>query len=634
MAVATTAACRHGRDCSQPDCHFFHPKGRALDDKADDSCRFGVDCKRHDCKYFHPHGRKIDGIPESRFLISTCSSWLSFRPVMPTETQGVIQGVIKELLSIDVQKEDFIPPSSDITILWINTRSNEKASEAFVKLLDSEWSGRMFRKDLTPPSYPGQGPQVKECSDNLQSVLERWRSVFAPMTENQLLAIRRFFDLPQLGPVSWESVLQGLYDLGRFNGIGDKENLRQITEVTSSSDSPSFPTPTLKEPLLPVLTRKLHETPPAPTSEYDGSVPISVITKRMRRVGTETCVFVDGDNFPEAARILLELFPLPQPPAINFGFIVIAFVGVQANFKSFPIAAQLPCFLYMRALTNAKDAADHDLSLLAGSANSTLPLTCPLYICSRDGFARECTSMLKQMEPERDIQLISKDMYRNLITNMQFKALGRSTKGRYQFDGISDSKLPVALGAPSMTVVMNPVIDLPSCSASTPTIQGQDEDIGPVSGEKEPYPSPPRAPRQVSQRPGAEYPCRICRRPGGLPDSHWYWNCPFKSQKSSQRFVIGDDLDTDVIMNSENGRFYKFVAILQEYIVDGTSIVRMSNLGMVLRDRYVYSEKTGLKPLVERAVEENLVVRQGDQGFAEIIILAGNVEAYIARITR
>jgi hypothetical protein len=117
-----------------------------------------------------------------------------------------------------------------------------------------------------------------------------------------------------------------------------------------------------------------------------------------------------------------------------------------------------------------------------------------------------------------------------------------------------------------------------------------------------------------------------------MPDSHWYWHCPFKTQASPQRYVLGDQPDADVVLSSENGRFERFVAILQEYVANGIATVRMSNLGMLLRERYVYAEKTGLKPLVERGVEEGIVVRQGDQGLAELVLLPGKIEEFIMRI--
>ena len=136
--------------------------------------------------------------------------------------------------------------------------------------------------------------------------------------------------------------------------------------------------------------------------------------------------------------------------------------------------------------------------------------------------------------------------------------------------------------------------------------------------------------------PTAEYPCKCCKRPGGQPDSHWYWHCPVVTDAQPVDPFLGDvgGIDAHVILNAENQRFDRFVAVCQEYAVKGTLTVRFATLGMQLRERYVYSERTGLKPLLERAVEEGLLTRQGDQGFAEVVLNPAKIAQYIERLER
>jgi len=513
-----TTVCRYGRECSRADCHFGHPKGRAMDDG---SCRFGLDCKRPDCQFQHPQGRLMDGAAPTALHVHASDVWLSLRPLLPSETQAVVAGVLRGLLHL--QTIDCVPPTAERTVLFVKFATETEAAQAVNVLLKSEWAGRAFHADPTPPHAAGT----------------------------------------------------------------------------------------------------VQYTTPAPykTPVSDGSVPVAAILARLRRVSGGAVIMIDGDNFPEAASILVELFPLPQPPDVHYGFLVIAFVGVQANFKSFPLAAQLPCFMYMRALTNAKDAADHDLSMHAMLANMRLPTTCPLYVCSRDGFAREAMTLLKQFEPDRDIQLVSKDMYRNFVTSMQFRALGQAP-GRFTLDVSrdSDASLSTSQGYPKAPVVAPRPAPRPAPQPRHPPA-ANDKHEAPVLDVLHQ--------RSAAKRPDAQQPCKVCKRPGGLPDSHWYWHCPFRAQPS--RYTFGDEPTGDVVLSSENQRFARYVAVLQEYVTRGIFTVRLSNLGMLLRERYVYSEKNGLGPLNERAVEEGLVLRQGDQGMAELVILPGKVEEFIMR---
>ena len=138
-----------------------------------------------------------------------------------------------------------------------------------------------------------------------------------------------------------------------------------------------------------------------------------------------------------------------------------------------------------------------------------------------------------------------------------------------------------------------------------------------------------KAIRKKASTPGPEYPCKCCKKAGGMPDSHWYWRCP--NLDTAPPNDLGETPRD--ILAKESKRFEKFVAVTKTYLVKGISTVRLANLGMLLREKYVYTEKTGLKPLVERGVEEGLLIRQGDQGIAEIVLLQNRVDRLIQNLS-
>jgi hypothetical protein len=59
----------------------------------------------------------------------------------------------------------------------------------------------------------------------------------------------------------------------------------------------------------------------------DRSTTLKDLKVRLRRLAGRTLILVDGDNFPNAPTIGLDLFPPPLPPNTDLGFLVASFVS-------------------------------------------------------------------------------------------------------------------------------------------------------------------------------------------------------------------------------------------------------------------------------------------------------------------
>jgi hypothetical protein len=88
--------------------------------------------------------------------------------------------------------------------------------------------------------------------------------------------------------------------------------------------------------------------------------------------------------------------------------------------------------------------------------------------------------------------------------------------------------------------------------------------------------------------------------------------------------------DTVSIIHQEEERFVRFITILyNNYVKRDIEAVRLSTLGVLMRENFVYSEKAGLKPLVERSVQLFLCRRQGVQGNAELVMIKKLFDIFI-----
>ena len=296
----------------------------------------------------------------------------------------------------------------------------------------------------------------------------------------------------------------------------------------------------------------------------DRSTTLKDIKARLRRLAGRTLILVDGDNFPNAPTIGLDLFPPPLPPNTDLGFLVVSFVSQAANFKAFQRAVDQPWFYFVHAQTNAKDAADHVLTGTAFVANEICDVTSPILVLSRDGFARETVETLKTLEPERDIRLISPQQFGGVLQKLGAEA-GFHTKGVVPTasPGLQQRQGPRFSYEPGQDEPVKARSKTPPPSQPQPQPQPR---AGPVSAPvtlsapqlRAPGPAsaasllPRMAPQQVYQsvaaalgvsseklalprdtaQPWAGYRCKLCGKDGGLPDSHWEELCPLSDAAS------------------------------------------------------------------------------------------------------
>lgn len=370
--------------------------------------------------------------------------------------------------------------------------------------------------------------------------------------------------------------------------------------MTNDEDTMRHVLSHIQRPAL--LAAAVRETP-------DHSTPPKQLRALLRRLRGRTLILVDGDNFPGAAQLGLDHFPPPLSPDLDLGFLVIAFVSAAANFRAFQRAVAQPWFAFVHAQTNAKDAADHALSITASMANEVADITSEFCVLSRDGFAREAVQFLKALEPDRSVRLISVVEYDTMLK--QFER-------RTQYVPGSSLATP-ALSSNPFGIIMTDVPPLP-----LPLTQPQQRPAADADDKPD-----------LRALPWRDYVCPICHTPGGLPNSHYHWQCPNKPGPGTDTAAVAGRFPNPVDIASsssssdpvvvlawrrEEERFAKFLDIIvQTYVMRDIEFVRLSTLGVVMREHFVYAEKAGLKPLVERACQLGLATRQGEQGLAEMV---------------
>lgn len=185
-------------------------------------------------------------------------------------------------------------------------------------------------------------------------------------------------------------------------------------------------------------------------------------------------LLVDGDNYPDVGKILVDATVNKVPTNLQ----CFSFISSAANFKNMNYLEEVnpSWFHIIKARTDAKDAADSNISFVAGILAVILKITNPIALLTRDKFAMETRAAIQTISPGRDIRLVE---------TQNFKAY---------------------------------LDELPWVSS--------DETI--TSSPRNPSPRNTVRPRKLSNRPSADYKCKFCGIKGDAPNSHWCSQCPNK----------------------------------------------------------------------------------------------------------
>lgn len=593
------------------------------------SCKFGFACAKISCSYNHPHGRRVDNTRNSLF-VSIFNYSISIQPVLSTEVTKLL---------VELSALENIPAwLMTEPVFWIDMHTVEDSQKFFNLLLGKCLIGKNVVRDIMPPKRKGilpptsthitkiSSPSLLPSSSNTEMSLvtsrqtkgplalleERWAPILSNLSQLEILSISKFLDLEELS--TWRHLLLILWNQGRLGTESDDDLIKTI--LSSVGRVSLFQEAELS----------------------DGSTKPPQLRTILRRLRGRCLILIDGDNFPGAASIGLEVFPPPLPPDANLGFLVISFVSASANFRSFQQAVTQPWFIFVHSQTNSKDASDHALSITASMANEIADINTTILVLSRDGFARETVEFLKTLQPERDIRLVGVELYSSVLKDysvksgyiqVESKELLKTTdkiriaKARVQYEPEEVEDAMPSLPSPTSQLVATAQVFIPqgtkdSVTSTVPETKLSKEDL--------------------SKIPWRDYVCSICNKSGGLPDSHYWWMCPKRPTDDSSTydtFVMDEEIGFDGMIPSpsvvvpstfdvwkkEQETFYKFIEILiKTYVSTDSLVIRLSILGVVMHKNFVYAEKSGLKPLVERSMQLGLAYRRGEQGNTEFII--------------
>jgi hypothetical protein len=217
--------------------------------------------------------------------------------------------------------------------------------------------------------------------------------------------------------------------------------------------------------------------------------------------GNENTKFllVDGDNYPDVAKIFLESV---TPEKIPDNLQCFSFISNSANFKAMNLLGELHSswFHIVKACTDAKDAADANIAFVAGILAFNLKITNPIALVSRDKFAMETRASIQTISPGRDVRLIDPANFKSYIDELYFSPPKTQSPRKY----------------PRKTSGRPPVdyrCKFCATKGDSPTAhwcnQCPDRPLTPMS------------------RPKTGYVCDTCGKAGGLPDSHWKEACVF-----------------------------------------------------------------------------------------------------------
>jgi hypothetical protein len=270
------------------------------------------------------------------------------------------------------------------------------------------------------------------------------------------------------------------------------------------------------------------------------------------------------------------------PPKVQLPFLVVSFVSRDAPNKWEKVIKE-PWFALVRSQTNAKDAADHVLTIAASIAHFFADLNSNIFLVCMDGGAREVVSTLERIKVQdgvRKIVLLSPDHFKETIASLN----------------------------PGMT------LDEIRTHASPALMQKKETHTPPV---KPPEDNPMRY-----------HICDICGKFGKtVEEIHYIWRCPdLQNPDKVSKFSVDDEdgkteklKSPQAILEEWENRFQLFLEIIYKtYIVNGEMRVNVATLGRIMKGQ-VYVYKCSLSHFIERAVELGLMKREAMGGRVEVV---------------
>lgn len=480
-------------------------------------CRFGTKCIKPECLYFHQNGRDIDKTSRFTYAVTPISPQSSLPPTPPPPSFAPQPVYSQAYLGLQP-----VPPTSCPYAL-------------------------PSAPQITPPT---PSPVLRYTSHAnpyfIDFLLNQWGDIFQKLDVNDIENICNFCKIESLGFPQWSALLKALVLNKSVREKSVEEDMSQIFQAIDREDLYALPRGTIHS---------------------DGSITIEDLIPRIKRLAGKTLFLVDGDNFPNAPGIVLDMYS-SLPPKVKLPFLVASFVSASANFKAFQRAIDKPWFAFVHSQTNAKDAADHVLTIMATIAHREADINSTFCILSRDGFAREVVESLKTIKVKkgggfREIKLLSPQLFEKELKLLN-PGLELDVKTiPYQSPGYGQRKIP-----------------LPPVSRSPYSLDEEDK----FKVEKED------------------------------PKESYHGTVPQYSFEGKTASL------SEGIFNEWDQRCHKFLELLYKtFILNKVKNVRLSILGVFLREQHVYHETAGLRDFINYGVDEGFMVRQGEQGEAEVV---------------
>jgi hypothetical protein len=211
------------------------------------------------------------------------------------------------------------------------------------------------------------------------------------------------------------------------------------------------------------------------------------IVETLESIQSPNILLVDGDNVPGMAETLDRFMIMYGSPK---NLTIIVFLARDANFKKlFELAAKNPWIHIFRAITKAKNACDTAITVTACWLIQRSKYQPAVSIFTKDHFALETVAWIHLL---------------------------------YETTAVWINTIDFRFYLAQLTGVLPDALD-----ASQDTLPSQGYVCG-ICGATDHWMS--ACPTRSSVVPKRGYTCKICGCPGGLAESHWFYQCRARKQ--------------------------------------------------------------------------------------------------------